>query len=361
MNRRVGGRGFSPGSAGSRIVWLKRGAALLEILALALVVIATLLTIYRPTRVRVGDVVLFSTRSLWRPWLFAALAIAARIALLRFVPFETPARVRRRMAAWLSAWIAAGLVTYRRWLPIWHRWRIALRPSPVAFYGLLTLLTILLTIGPPLGIWPLVYWMPGFSFIRVPSRFTILGMLGLAVLAAFGFERLRARLRPAHQRAAALVVGTLLVLEFLAIPLEVTPYRVEIPPIDRWLAGQPGRFAIAEVPLPSPADLGAFERRQTTFMTHATAHWQKTVHGYSGIRARLHDDLFQHLREFPTQEGLRRLSDIGVSRIVVHTEMYDPGAWPAVEARIAGFSAWLRLDHVEGAGRVYSLHPPGRQ
>jgi hypothetical protein len=41
--------------------------------------------------------------------------------------------------------------------------------------------------GPPLGIWPLVYWLPGLNFIRVPSRFTILALLGLAVLAAFGF------------------------------------------------------------------------------------------------------------------------------------------------------------------------------
>jgi hypothetical protein len=246
-------------------------------------------------------------------------------------------------------------------ISVWRPRRIPLRNSALAFYGLLTLLTVLLTIGPPLGIWPLVYWMPGLSFIRVPSRFTILGMLGLALMAACGFERLSARLQPDRRRIAAVAVGALLVVEYLAIPLEVSPYRVEIPAVDRWLATQPGVFAIAEVPLPDPADAGAFERRQTAFMMHASAHWQKTVHGYSGFRAPIHEQLFRLLREFPSDEGLRRLSQLGVSRIVVHTDLYEPGEWPAVESRIARFPGRLRLEHTEGAGRVYSLHPPGRQ
>jgi len=342
-------RGFSPAEPGSRhprAIWLTRGAVLLELVAVALVVVAALLTIYRPSRVRAGDIVLFSARSLWRPWLLAFVAVAARLALARLVPIDAARRIRRRLFSSAAAW---------------RRWQAAARPSALGFYLLLTILAILLSIGPPLGLWPLVYWMPGFSFIRVPSRFTILGMLGLAVLAGIGFDRLRARLRPEHARAAALVVGVLLVTEFLAIPLDVNPYRVDIPPIDRWLATQPGPFAIAEVPLPDPASPGEFERRQTAYMMHATAHWQKTVHGYSGFRAPVHELIFQNLREFPTDEGLRRLTLLGVSRIVVHTDLYKPGEWPAVESRIGRFGDWLRLEHVEGAGRVYSLHPPAPQ
>jgi hypothetical protein len=343
------GPGFSPAATTlghARASWLTRGAWLLELVSLALIVIATLLTIYRPARVRAGDIVLFSARSLWRPWLMAAAAVAARVVLSRLVPIDAGGRTRRCAAACAM---------------IWRRWRIALRASPLGFYLVLTILAILLSIGPPLGLWPLVYWMPGFSFIRVPSRFTILGMLGLAVLAGIGFDRVRARLRPEHRLAAGLVVGTLLMAEFLAIPLEVNPYTVDIPRIDRWLASQPGPFAIAELPLPDPANPGEFERRQTAYMMHATAHWQKTVHGYSGFRAPVHELIFQNLRDFPTDEGLRRLALLGVARIVVHTELYGPGEWPAVEARIGRFADWLRLEHVEGPGRVYSLRPPASQ
>jgi hypothetical protein len=332
--------------ADSRAAWLTRGAWLLELAAVALVAAATLLSIYRPGRVRVGHLVLFSARSLWRPWIVAIAAVAARVVMARAVPIDASGRIRRCGARALAAW---------------QRWRLALRPSPLGFYGLLTLIAVLLSIGPPLGLWPLVYWMPGFSFIRVPSRFTILGMLGLAVVAGIGFDRVRDRLRPSLRRGAAILVGVLLAAEFLAIPLEVNPYRVDIPAIDRWLTSQPGRFAIAEVPLPDAANPGEFERRQTAYMMHATAHWQKTVHGYSGFRAPVHELIFQDLRAFPTDEGLRRLTLLGVSRIVVHTDLYAPGEWPAVEARIGRFAGWLRLEHVEDAGRVYSLHPPAPQ
>jgi len=343
---RAAGPASAPTARDPHAIWLTRGAVLLECVAVALVVVAALLTIYRPARVRAGDLVLFSARSLWRPWLLALVAVAARLALARLVPIDAAGRIRRRLAAGLAAW---------------RQWQAALRPSALGFYLLLTILAILLSIGPPLGLWPLVYWMPGFSFIRVPSRFTILGMLGLAVLAGIGFDRLRARLRRSHRRAAAVAVCVLLVAEFLAIPLDVNPYRVDIPPIDRWLATQPGPFAIAEIPLPDPANTGEFERRQTAYMMHATAHWQKTVHGYSGFRAPVHELIFQNLRAFPTDEGLRRLTLLGVSRIVVHTDLYEPGEWASVEARIGRFGDWLRLEHVEGTGRVYSLHPPAPQ
>jgi hypothetical protein len=358
----VEGRPDETGARDTRAVWLRRGAVLLEVLALALIAIALWVSFYRPGRVRVGDIVLFSARSLWRPWLLAAIAVAARVALLRRVPFDTLRRIRRRVTAWVTVWVKPRLsAAWEAVVSVWRPRRIALRDSALAFYGLLTFLTVLLTVGPPLGIWPLVYWMPGFSFIRVPSRFTILGMLGLAVLAGIGFDRVRERLQPGRRRIAAIVVCVLFMGEFLAIPLEVNPYRVEIPQIDRWLAAQPGSFAIAEVPLPDPVNPGEFERRQTAYMMHASAHWQKTVHGYSGFRATLHERLFQSLREFPSDEGLRRLTGLGVSRVVVHTDLYEPGDWAAVEARIGRFPDLLRLEHVEGAGRVYSLRPPAPQ
>jgi hypothetical protein len=42
----------------------------------------------------------------------------------------------------------------------------------------------------------------------------------------------------------------------------------------------------------------------------------------------------------------------------VHTDFYRPGEWSGVEERLRQFSSWLRLEHTEGAGRVYSLIKP---
>jgi hypothetical protein len=47
---------------------------------------------------------------------------------------------------------------------------------------------------------------------------------------------------------------------------------------------------------------------------------------------------------------------VGVNHVVVHTDDYGD-RWTGVEALIAR-TPELRLEHIEGAGRVYSLLPP---
>jgi hypothetical protein len=218
------------------------------------------------------------------------------------------------------------------------------RPAWIAFYGGLALVSVWLSIGPPFGVWPLVYWLPGMSFIRVPSRFTVLAVLGLAIVAASGFDWMAARLAPRRRHAFA-----------AGVTFAVMPYRVDIPLADRWLASQPVPFAVAEVPLPDPMQAGPFERRQTMYMLHSMGHWQKTVHGYSGIRAPLHDRLYVLLRRFPEDACLDELTRLGVRYVVVHTDLYPPGEWDLVAARIDQSGSRLQLEHVAGPGRVYSL------
>ncbi len=149
----------------------------------------------------------------------------------------------------------------------------------------------------------------------------------------------------------------LLVAEYASMPLYSVPFAVEIPAIDRWLDTQPKPFAIAEVPVPSPGDLGAHERQQTMAMLHSTAHWQKTVHGYSGIRPALHQRLNLELTAFPDETSLRSLRDLGVRYVVVHGEMYPPERRAEIDARYVRFAGDLKLVHVEGPGRIYMILP----
>lgn len=251
-------------------------------------------------------------------------------------------------------------------------WRGGTRPGPAprgvtGFYLLLTLIAVWLSVGAPVSIWPLVYWLPGLNLIRVPSRFMLLALLGLAVLAGIGFDRLTASLAKGRAFTAAAIVGGLLVGEFAAMPLDTEAEAVDIPAIDRWLAGRPAPFAVAEVPLPDPANLGAWERRETTYMLHSMAHWQKTVHGYSGFRPPLSERLLGELVKFPDATSLQSLRELGVDYVVVHTDLYSPDEWTRVEKEIARMSSLLALEHVEGAGRVYAVtadpdsrrRPPG--
>lgn len=218
------------------------------------------------------------------------------------------------------------------------------------FYGLLTLVSLWLSIGPPFGLWRFVYWLPGLNFIRAASRFTLLALLGLAILAGAGFDRVADRFRPSRRLMLAVCVGGLLLAEF-AVPVSTTPYTFDNPAVDRWLAGRRAPFAVAEAPVQHRLD----ERRQTTYMLHSTAHWQRTVHGYSGLRPPLHENLYEQLTRFPDEESLRSLEGLGVNYVVVHTDLYPPGEWRKVNARIESFAARLKLEHVDGAGRIYSI------
>jgi hypothetical protein len=133
------------------------------------------------------------------------------------------------------------------------------------------------------------------------------------------------------------------------------PGNFEVPAIDRWLDTQPKPFVVAEVPAFNPDDAGAFEQLETRYMIHSSAHWQKTVHGYSGWRTQRAVELFMDLASFPDERSIASLSDLGVTYVVVHTDTYSPEEWRRVEAQLVRFSPRLRLLHAEGPGRVYTL------
>jgi hypothetical protein len=274
--------------------------------------------------------VVASVRDAWRPVLVAALAAGLRAGLARRLPITVLPRLRRARDRW------------RQRSP-------ALPVDATVFYGLLTIAGVWLSMGPPLGLWPLVYWLPGLSFIRVPSRFMLLAELGLAVLAAIGFDRLARTALPRTRVRLTALVGVVMMGEFAAMPLPVTPFAVSIPSVDRWLASRPTPFAIAEFPTTSVV------RTQTTYMLHSMAHWQKTVHGFSGFEPPMHTRLYQELRGFPDDLSLRRLRDLGVTYAVVHEDLYRPDEWIAVRSRLDEFADRMTLEHADGAGRVYSL------
>lgn len=214
-------------------------------------------------------------------------------------------------------------------------------------YALLAILALILTTG---VVWPSIYWLPGMNFIRVPSRFMILAMVALSVLAGFGVDRLRQLAPPRFAPVVPALAGVLLFFEFVSIPFGRVPYAVTLPAADRWLNGQPKPFVVAEVPVRSS------DRYQTAYMFHSMAHWQKTVHGYSGFRPPLHETLFRQLQRFPDDEGIAHLRQLDVTYIVVHADQYhEPGEWEEVESRLRKYETQLALEYQDRGSRVYRL------
>jgi hypothetical protein len=240
---------------------------------------------------------------------------------------------------------------------VWVHSMAPYRRSPTAVYFLLTAACVWFALGPPYGLWQFVYHLPGFNMVRGTSRFMVVGLLGIAVLAGIGFDKITVRLTRRWRVALATMIGVLLVGEYIAV-LGVRPGKFQVPVVDRWLDGRPKPFVVAEVPVQRLDDPLGFERQETAYMLHSSAHWQKTVHGYSGWRTLFHLRLFSQMQFFPDEASITSLSNLGVTYIVVHTDYYPPGEWSQVEERIREYSSRLRLEHVEGEGRVYSLLKP---
>jgi hypothetical protein len=230
---------------------------------------------------------------------------------------------------------------------------LTIRASPhkrhVTLYSAITVAALLFAAGPPLSIWPYVHAWPVLNFIRVPSRFFLLAMVGIAVLAAIGFDRICEWVGPRRRAAVTAVTCALLVAEFATVPLPVVPFHVPPAGADRWLAMQPAPFAIAEVPV-APS-----ERYHTTYMLHAMEHWQKTIHGYSGLLPDLHARVYRELIHFPDDTSLASLSALNVRFVVVHIDLYSRDEWAAVERRLEQYAARLSLEYGDAASRVYRL------
>jgi hypothetical protein len=311
-------------------------ASMLDLVAVAMTALAAAVIMTGPVRLRTGSTVLLTARSAVRPLIVGLVCAGLRAALAGRVAFSPIGRLR----AWKDAWL---------------RFATPRRRNAVPVYAAIVVFTVVISLGPPItpfNLWAFLYQKPIFNFIRMPNRFTILGVLGLGVLAGIGFDRLSARFAPRARKVSAVIVGALLVVEFAGVPLAVTPYRLDIPAADRWLAQQQKPFVVAEVPV------ARLERIQSNYMLHSMAHWQKTVNGYSGIVPALHDELFEELRLFPSDESIRHLTQLGVTYIVVHANWFAPERRPALEDGLRLFAPQLKLEYMDPDSRVYSIQPP---
>ena len=297
---------------------------LLDVAIIAVVLFAIL--IEAAGGLRIGSV---SASSGWRALVIAAVLLGARVAIYRRTPF------------------AQG---YRRWFRSFAEARLGVH---AAFYLGLTSLTLWASIGPQGGLYAALYrWLPGFDFIRVPSRLTILTVLALAILAGFGAERLAATRRP----LLVPLFAALILVELAAFPLDTQLYAVTSTPMDSWLKEQSDRDPIVVLPIPDPADDVEAARHHSRYMLDSLVHLRPLVNGYSGFTPPSHRRLFRILGSFPDEVGLAELEKLGVRYAVFHRSGYDDRGWEEVLERAASHADRMELKASFERGRVYEIN-----
>ncbi len=245
---------------------------------------------------------------------------------------------------------------------LWRRTR-----TQALFWSLSALGFWLLSLGPSLrwmgrdlaipGPFTLVSRLPFFNGNRYPSRYSVMLLLCIGVLAAAGVVAIVGALQRRGVRRAPLwvggVVGALLLLEHVAIPLPMSDLRV--PAVYQRLAAEPDDLAVLE--LPTGWRNGARVLGYSDLLIMRQQWWQ-SAHGkrrLGGNTSRNPPHKMQYFSEHPLLSDLialmnaarehlqpviaseldamiarhapiaaQELADLGVGYVTVHVEHADP-------------------------------------
>jgi hypothetical protein len=246
-------------------------------------------------------------------------------ATLDFDPLATIAFFERSFP-W-PFWITAALGARSREVP----WRLRAGLLAVATLG------FALALGPSGGVYALAQLViPGFSGMRAPSRFLVLPLVSLSILAGLGVAALRAWLPRPAVATLAIVAAALVVTLLPAPPFSVVPAARRSRETYEWLRTHGEGRAVLEIPVVGDV-LDTTRLLETTgYMLGSTAHWSPLVNGYSGhppASDRLLMTLAQRLPDRTALADVRALADPGW--LVVHRDRLGPDAESWKDAHVA--------------------------
>lgn len=253
----------------------------------------------------------------------------------------------------------------------------AKRKMQMAFFSL-AVAALVLSFGPYYGSIKLPYYFlykvyPLLESIRVPARFSIFFILGLAVSASFGLQRL-------IERKGGSTIAALVALLFLievwqqgviGVPV---PVWANAPPIYRYIASAPDNPIVVELPLhpewkslrmedqltlpyayANENDVYALEAYRTYF---SAFHGKRMLNGYSGYFPNIYHDHSIALDNFPTAESISVLEKEHVGYILVHSGEYVNIPYSDVAKNIRSFPE-LKLTAQFGSDYLYELIQTG--
>jgi hypothetical protein len=173
----------------------------------------------------------------------------------------------------------------------------------------------------------IIYELPLLNVTRVPSRFAVIAILALAMLAAWGFSRISLRFNKVWvQNAMMTGLAALLLFELLPVPYITT--QTTTPQFYKNLANDPAKYAVLDLPV---------KPYETNYLEDQMTHRKPLLGGYIS-RNPVYPPyygvpLFQEYRTFSTAPKpdflpLQKLTpDIlgffGVRYIVVHKKLMD--------------------------------------
>jgi hypothetical protein len=186
-----------------------------------------------------------------------------------------------------------------------------------------------------------------FSWLRTPSRFGLIVVFSLSVLAALSVKRLLATSR--HGNVVGVAIAAIAVCE-LIVPLGLSD-AIPIAPVYRSLATLP-RGPVIEMPFYYP-EVGLYQH--TKYMLASTAHWMPLVNGYSDYTPPDFDANVLLLSSFPSLDSLKVLKPSGVRYAIFHLYGYNKRNRDDALQRLAEFAQCFRLIYADKTTQLYEI------
>ncbi|MFP4082610.1 MAG: discoidin domain-containing protein [Candidatus Aminicenantes bacterium] len=232
--------------------------------------------------------------------------------------------------------------------------------NPILIYFFMLTLSFLFTFGPH-GPYIFLYkYVPGFDGLRVASRFHIMVMLSLAVLAAFGtkflFSYLHIKRKVQYFITGCLFLVILTEYFSLPIPLKEVSIKDNIPAVYKWLAAKKDNFAVIELPLPQQQQRIAYV--ECPRMYYSTYHWKKLVNGCSGYFPPLYDEIKRRWQQDYLEKNIRDLEVLGIKYIIIHSSQYEKKELGALLRKLKGLKKRVQFVAKLGDAHVYRLNVP---
>ncbi|MFI5178440.1 MAG: hypothetical protein ACHQO8_07755 [Vicinamibacterales bacterium] len=232
-------------------------------------------------------------------------------------------------------------------------------------YAALGATAFVLSLGPEPSAWshrmlpsgPYLWFVrlvPGMDGLRVPARLSVVVLLAVSVLTAFGLARILERVPPRWRTTFAVLVGAAIVAEGWAVPLRLAAFDARGRAGDReayrWLARQPPGGAI-ELPI-----LEWSIAPTLTYQYASLSHGHPIVNGYSGYGSPLQEFLggvASPLRDLDRMEdALELLRAVGVRYVLVHPRDFDDPALGEETAAAIRARPGLATEQVRSADAI---------